>query len=171
MTATRRDLLKIASALGLAGTVPTTAERLAVLPLLEQRVSARAALDPARFAGHMDGVMACVGDGIGDEWLRAMGPEEYAALRHAQEDVVRAYPQFASDGRDNMLFGTVSDEAMNFAMMMYNAGLRHGAAYEHLRRSVIGEVTQCRSCWGVGATEREDVCHACGGTGTVAMKA
>jgi DnaJ-class molecular chaperone len=54
---------------------------------------------------------------------------------------------------------------------MYQAGVRHGAAYEHLRRSVIGDLVQCRACIGLGATKQEDTCTSCGGTGVVTLKA
>jgi hypothetical protein len=40
MTTTRRDLMKLASALGLAGTVPTMADRVAAMTHLNQRASA-----------------------------------------------------------------------------------------------------------------------------------
>ncbi len=81
---------------------------------------------------------------------------------------------------DGILGGKLDDEWLraineaaffNFVMGAYSAGIRHGAAYEGLRRTVIGEVVQCKDCWGVGATKHRDVCASCGGTGTVALKA
>jgi RecJ-like exonuclease len=69
------------------------------------------------------------------------------------------------------VFGDYEAAFFNFVMASYTAGIRHGAAYENLRRSVVGELIQCDACWGVGATEDRDVCAACGGTGTVALRA
>jgi hypothetical protein len=68
-------------------------------------------------------------------------------------------------------FHTLDDAVTGLVMAAYDAGLRHGAAYEHLRRSVIGDLVQCRTCWGVGMTKDEATCTNCGGTGVVAMKA
>ncbi|MBA3274442.1 MAG: hypothetical protein H0T72_01515 [Chloroflexia bacterium] len=58
---------------------------------------------------------------------------------------------------------------MNIFYAAYEAGLRHGAAYEHLRRAVVGEVIQCRKCVGLGASKAGVLCRHCGGTGTVAL--
>jgi len=64
-------------------------------------------------------------------------------------------------------------------MASYDAGIRHGAAYENLRRSVIGDLVQCRDCWGTGTVtwgmdipaDEHEVCASCGGSGTVALRA
>jgi hypothetical protein len=47
---TRRDLIKLASALGLAGATPTMADRIAAMTQLNQRASANVLLDPGAFA-------------------------------------------------------------------------------------------------------------------------
>jgi hypothetical protein len=83
---TRRDLIKLASALGLAGTMPPTAERIAALSLLDQTASARVALDPGKFADQMYGVLP--GNGTADfdhDWYGAIAPEAHAAYRQAEQ--------------------------------------------------------------------------------------
>jgi hypothetical protein len=44
-----------------------------------------------------------------------------------------------------------------------------GAAFENLRRTVVGERTGCRTCWSAGITNDGATCVECGGSGVVAM--
>jgi hypothetical protein len=169
MTATRRDLLKLASALGLAGTVPPTAERLAALSVLDQAASARAVLDPRQFADQLYGVLP--GSATSDfdhDWYGAIAPVEHAAYRQAQQRIEAFFDNLGLRAFDRP--GDYDATFCTFVQAMYQAGLRHGAAYEHLRRSVIGDLVQCRTCNGVGVPKEENTCISCGGIGTVAMK-
>ncbi len=156
-TTTRRDVIKLASALGLAGAVPPTAERVAAIHLL----------DPAAFAARVDGIL---GGQMDDEWLRAINPVEHAAYVQARNRLQEAVTVTdTEEGR--RYYGDYEAAFFDFVMGACSAGIRHGAAYENLRRSVIGEVVQCKNCWGVGATKHRGLCGSCGGTGTVALKA
>ncbi len=167
MSPTRRDVLKIASALGLAGALPSTAERVAAIHLLDQEVSPKQVLDPATFASEVDGIL---GGKLDDEWLMAINPTQHAAYARAVEDVRREVA-ILDTKEAYRLYGDWEAAVFNYIMGSYSAGIRHGAAYENLRRAVVGEVVHCRDCWGVGATKHRDVCAACGGSGTVTLRA
>jgi hypothetical protein len=172
---TRRDLVKIAAALGFAGTVPTTAERIAAAQVLDQDVSSRVMLDPGKFARE---IHLSTGNGeIGNDWYGVLCPEESADYSQARTKLERV-----AESTGVNLYRTVDDydaAATSLYLAMYDAGLRHGAAYEHLRRSLVGETVTCTACWstgmtydeGTGKTHRNTICKTCGGTGTVAMKA
>lgn len=164
---TRRDLIKIASALGVAGALPSSAERVAAMQLLDRDVSANVLLDPGGFAGEADGSF---GGALSDDWLCAINPVRHAHYAQAHENLKRAVT-ILDTKEGYRAYGDYEGDIFNFIMASYYGGLRHGAAYENLRRSVIGELTQCRDCWGVGATKDRDVCASCGGTGTVALRA
>jgi hypothetical protein len=166
---TRRDLLRLASALGLAGATPTMAERIAAMTQLNQRASANILIDPGAFAVDA-GQMLSETPEWGEDWIGALHPECGAKYMQARKAFLDAEPAIR-DAPVGHPFNTLDDAVTALVMVAYDAGVRHGAAYEHLRRMVIGDLVQCRACWGVGATEHEDVCPSCGGTGTVAMKA
>lgn len=167
MSPTRRDVLKIASALGLAGVVPSPTERIAAMRLLDQEVSANTLLDPGGFASEVDGHL---GGALEDDWLCAINPVQHAAYTQARANLQRAVT-VTNTPEGFRTYGDYEGEIFNYIMATYDAGLRHGAAYEHLRRSVIGEFTACRKCWSVGVTKNGHVCSSCGGTGTVALRA
>lgn len=167
MSPTRRDVIQIASALGLAGALPPSAERVAAVHLLDRETSSKTILDPVAFAREADGTLA---GALDDEWLLAINPAEHAAYAQAREAL---YHEMGTLGTQTAFrtYGDFEAAIFNFIMGAYSAGLRHGAAYENMRRSVVGELAQCRDCWGVGATTHRDVCASCGGTGTVALRA
>ncbi len=167
MSPTRRDVLKIASALGLAGALPSTAERVAAVQLLDQEVSPKQVLDPATFASDVDGLL---GGRLDADWLGAISPTEHAIYAQAREALAAMVTKH-NDAGELRAFWQYEESFFNLAMEGYYAGLRHGAAYENLRRAVVGEVVHCRDCWGVGATKHRDVCAACGGSGTVTLRA
>ena len=163
----RRDVLRLASALGLAGALPPTADRVAAVQLLDQEVSPNVVLDPAGFADRVDGILA---GQLEDAWLCAVNPEQHAAYRRALASLQRAVT-VTNTPEGFRAYGDYEGEIFNYIMASYDAGLRHGAAYENLRRSVVGEVTACRACWSVGITKDGSTCSTCGGTGTVALRA
>ncbi len=166
MSPTRREVLKLASALGLAGTAPSSAERVAAVQLLDRDVSPTTVLDSARFADKVDGIL---GMHLDDARLEVIIPEEHAAFVRARDRLQEAVTVTNTEER-RRYYGDYEAAFFNFVMGAYNAGIRHGAAYENLRQSVIGELAQCPDCWGVGATRQRDVCASCGGTGTVALR-
>ncbi len=163
MSPTRRDVFKITAGLGLTGTVPTVAERIAAATALDQQLHTSPVLDPATFADEVDGVAS---EHLIEEWSAALNAELYRRYIEAAERLKAVLPQFDVPGITPL---SQYEEAV-FALVdnFYFAGLRHGAAYEHLRREVIGDISQCRRCWGVGLTKRGTTCASCGGTGLVA---
>lgn len=166
MSPNRRDILKLAAGLGLAGTVPTMAERLAAAEILDQHSTGGVMENPAMFAdeagmtvsGHLDGW-------FDSAWWAHVCPEDSAAERKALKAFEREWPGVAT-GRRNT-FWHYQEAVFSLAIAMYTAGLRHGATYENLRRTVVGDVRQCRPCWGTGIDDHGQDCPACGGAGLV----
>ena len=134
------------------------------LQLLDQRISDNDMMDPGLFAGDIYSHILT----HHDEWLDAICPDEAAAARKALAAFKREYPAIANDGRNS--FWGHQETMLAYALSLYDAGLRHGASYEHLRRSVVGDVGRCRECWGAGITKDGNTCTSCGGTGTIALK-
>lgn len=167
MSPTRRDVIRLASVLGIAGAAPLSAERIAAMQLLDQPVTSRSVVqDPGAFAERLDGILS---GALEDDWLCAINPESHAHYAQARAALQRAVT--VTHTREGFqTYGDYEEAFFNLAMDAYYAGLRHGSAYENLRRSVIGEVTECRACWGAGATDN-GTCRSCGGTGTVALRA
>ncbi len=131
MSPTRRDVIKLASALCFTGAAPTTAERIAAVHALDQEISPRTVLDPAGFARDVDGILS---DKLDDDWLSAINPVERAAYVQARDTLMRTVLALA--GEEGLRrYGDWDAAAFTFIMGAYAAGLRHGAAYEHLRRS------------------------------------
>jgi hypothetical protein len=171
---TRRELLKIASALGLAGAAPTVAERIAAAQILEQPGPSRMILNPSSFSSHIadsiENGLEHVHDDLEflNDWYQVVCPTEGVAYKQAHK---RLEAFIRGRGHNCVREGWDYDEAtFNLILAMYNAGIRHGAAYENLRRSVVGELVMCRACWGQGITKDESVCQACAGNGTVVLK-
>jgi hypothetical protein len=106
----------------------------------------------------------------GEEWIAALHPEWGARYMQAREAFLQAEPAIR-DAKIRHPFNEYDEAVTALVMAAYDAGLRHGAAYEHLRRTVIEDLVQCRTCWGVGVSKDEATCTSCGGTGTVALKA
>jgi|GEM_PF-2976926 len=173
-TITRRDIVKLASALGFAGAVPTAAERIAAAQILDQETSSRAMLDPHQFAKEIGHEMGNANELFLNDWYGVVCPEMHANYAQARVRVDHALADHGIDAFNEI--GDYDAATFNFAMAMYDAGVRHGSAYEHLRRAMVGETVQCEACWGTGLGRDDDrnrlpgnTCTACGGTGTVAM--
>jgi hypothetical protein len=166
---TRRDLLKVASALGITGTVATAHDRAFAFDLLSKGTSERIALDPGRFAademyGHLPGTSDTQ---FHFDWYGSIVPEQYGEYIRATQQL-EAY--FAGAGIDAFrVFNDYQAAHFNYSEAIYQCGLRHGAAFENLRRAVIGDVVTCQACRSLGATKDGNTCRVCGGTGTVAM--
>lgn len=159
-------MLKLAAGLGLAATAPTSAERVSAMHSLDAVVSENPLLDPGTFATDTD---AYIGD-HNDAWWSAISPETWAAYQQAE----RAFEAMLPWMRDNepvyRAYNELSAATLSFALESHRSGIRQGAAFENLRRLVVGETTGCRTCWSVGLTKTGETCSTCGGTGTVAMK-
>lgn len=166
MSPSRRDILKLAAGLGLATTVPTSAERVAAMQSLDTVVSTHPLLDPGTFANDVD----CRIGPAHDDWWVGINPERHATFRQAENRFEEMLPWMRQNELVWRAYNEYSSEMFNFVMESYAAGLKHGAAYENLRRSVVGEATGCRTCWSVGLTKTGETCPTCGGTGTVAMR-
>ncbi len=165
MSPSRRDILKLATGLGLAAAVPTSAERIAAMKALNVPVSETVLLDPGSFAQELYGTLANEHD-----WFEGMDPEQHAKYVKAEHAFVTAIPWLKDHRPTKLLYNDYSNETFMFIMSAYYAGLRHGAAFENLRRSVVGDTALCHGCWGLGITNAGETC-SCGGTGTVAIVA
>lgn len=166
MSPSRRDILKLAAGLGLAGTVPTSAERVAAMQALDTVVSANPLLDPGTFASDVDGLIG----GRNDEWWSVISPEYYAAYRRAEEAFEAMLPWLKDNEPVYRAYNEYTTAMLSFSLDAHESGIRHGAVFESLRRSVVGETTGCRTCWSFGLTKTGETCPTCGGTGTVALR-
>ncbi len=176
MSPTRRDLFKIAAGLGLTGIVPTVDQRLAAAELLPQHVSDRAALDPASFADEAQQMIG-MHDEFTNEWLGSINPQANTGYQQAREAFIAFTPELQDhpvnfDDPRTAAFWRMEEAMFSFALSSYDVGVRHGAAYEHLRRTVVGELQTCLPCQATGlARDGGGACRHCGGTGTVAHTA
>ncbi len=163
MSPTRRDILKLAAGLGLTAAVPTSAERVAAMKALNVPASDVALLDPGSFAQELDATLSNEHD-----WFEGLDPTQHAKYVQAEHAFISAIPWLKDHRPTKLLYNEYSNETFNFIMSAYSSGLRHGAAFENLRRSVVGETAQCHVCWGLGINLAGETC-SCGGTGIVAL--
>lgn len=162
MSPTRRDIFKIAVGLGLTSATPTIAERVDAAQLLDRTIHESPVVDPATFAGEVNGLLM---DSLADDWLPAINAEAYGRYVQARNALYDAYP-----ASETGITPVSTFEETVFAMIdeFYLAGIRHGAAFEHLRREAVGNVSTCKRCWGVGIRKTGATCNECRGTGMVA---
>ena len=184
---TRRDALKLA-ALAAGGALPpfaASAEEAAALlggPVAFDPGAGRPPvwgshlLDPVAFADDIDGV-----DFAGDLFDNG-APVEMAAYKQALDALIDRYPELRAARADHPL--TLLDEAaLSMWSRAWMAGIRAGAAYEHLRLALVTPRMGCPRChshgklWG-GSPHRhhddgtnEQTCPDCRGAGTVPMPA
>lgn len=164
MSPNRRDIIKLAAGLGLTAAIPTSAERIAAAEVLNQRISDNPVLDPGTFAVDANSTAS---NSFGNDWFCAVNAEADADWRHKREVLFEAMPELRNV-RPGHPYIAFEESLFNFVQQAYSEGLRHGAAFENLRREVIGDLSQCRTCWGIGLTEQGYTCTSCGGTGIVA---
>lgn len=131
---TRRDLMKLAAALGLTGTIPTNAERAAAADVLNVPIATSAEHDPATFAEKLDRGWA-EGD-FRHAWWEGGAAASSRKLYDLQQLLESQVPELKRTlwplwFELDCLIGSMELDA-------YNAGLHHGAAYEHLRRALYG---------------------------------
>lgn len=160
----RRPIFDLASALGGSHRKPPMADRIAAARQLDAPLSDDPLRDPGAFAADASNRLSSR-----DDWWAAINPEQHAAYRQAQHAFERLVP-WHSDQQLWNAYNAFISELFDFAMVSYETGVRHGAAYEHLRQSVVGELRQCPTCRGVGLTSEEETCPECRGTGTVALQ-
>jgi hypothetical protein len=160
----RRQIVDLADALGQRDREPSMADRIAAARQLDAPLSDSPLLDPGAFAADASNRLSSR-----DDWWAAINPEQHAAYRQAQHAFERLVPWHADPQLWNA-YNAFLSELVDFAMVSYETGVRHGAAYEHLRQSVVGELRQCPTCRGVGVISPEETCPACQGTGTVALQ-
>lgn len=161
------DLHTMAHGLGMNLANPTNDQRCAAIAMLERVEAPDQIADPAMFAKEVH--YTPTNDDEVNGWAWAVAAREHGEFAQAREALYAAEPQLRTvpfahpiNRFDNALHGLF--------YAVYEAGLRHGAAFEHLRRAVIGDIVQCRECVGLGASSTGDVCRHCGGTGTVALR-
>jgi len=164
----QRDLRTIAHGIGMAGTMPSNAERRAAIAALEAVQDPEPIVDPALFAKNTYWSLSNDDDIESFGWV--VMAEEQGAFAQARAALYDAEPHLRTVPFEHPI-NEFDNQMMDLFYAAYEAGLRHGAAYEHLRRSVVGEVIQCRPCVGLGANKAGECCCHCGGTGTVALRA
>lgn len=162
------DLHSIAHGLGLSGTMPTNAERREAIAALDVTTDGDPILTPSAFAKETYFSLSDDDDIESFGW--AVMAKEEGEFAQARQALYNAEPHLRTVPFEHPI-NEFDNQMMNVFYAAYEAGLRHGAAYEHLRRTVVGEVIQCRPCVGLGADKAGERCSHCGGTGTVALRA
>jgi hypothetical protein len=179
MTVSRRDALRLATAAATTPAIrfafsPEEAAALLTEPLaIDPGPGKRFAHDftnPVTFAEDLDAL---------DFGQHALGgaAEQWAGWKQAMADVAAAAPEaFSAPGIANPL-GRLDDTVSDLATYAYWAGIRAGAAYEHLRLALAPAREVCR-CNGYGFIDRSgagyprsgEPCPDCGGAGSVAVE-
>ncbi|MDP9357780.1 MAG: twin-arginine translocation signal domain-containing protein [Chloroflexota bacterium] len=125
--------------------------------------------DPVRFAEVMDGVDM-------PEVAGHVTPAELAAYKQLRGALLRELPIL--DGMPaNHPWHLMDEAALGMATQAWMAGVRAGAAYENLRRALVGPTRSCSACWVIGSVDpngkRSDAggpepCSMCQGNGVIA---
>ncbi len=165
MSDSERHLADLSLSLGFGDAEPSMADRTAAASELNQPVSTNPLFDPGTFAA--DALTQLSGR---NEWWATMSPEQHAAYQQARHAFERLVPWLPDAQHIWHAYNAFISEMFDFVMVSYETGVRHGAAFEHLRRSVVGELRQCSTCRGVGVNPDEDRCPDCKGTGVMAWK-
>ncbi len=124
--------------------------------------------DPVAFAMDVEGSIA-------EELVNLQVPEALARYVQARAEMVRALPLLA-DLPCQHPWHLLDQEAFAWASASYLQGVAAGAAYEHLRRTVVGSTRSCPQCWGMGRLDEDgkragmgtgETCGTCAGAGVV----
>lgn len=99
---------------------------------------------------------------------------ESAEFERAKAFFQKAHPEAAPLSGISE-WSDVDESAFAFAFACFDAGIRKGAAYEHLRLAQLGSAQRCMQCNGVGYTHTSMVtpgadlipCDHCAGSGVV----
>ena len=128
--------------------------------------------DPSRFADAVDGV-----DFVNDLFEHGAA-EEVAAYHQALDALFRELPILRSVPSDHPIH-RLDEAALAMWSVAWMAGVRAGAAYEHLRLALVTPRQTCRRCHGHGRLwggepyraaddgDNAETCAACDGAGTV----
>jgi hypothetical protein len=133
-------------------------------------IADRTMLDPGSFALEITSHLGNQLDQFSNDWYAVMAPEAEAEYRQVSDRL-----QKIAKAHGVGLYDAVGDygaAATGLFLEMFSAGLRQGAAYENLRRSMVRETVICMDCFGHGHERGNDKspCTTCGETGLVAMK-
>ena len=180
MTVSRRQALQLAAITATAPAVrfaftPEEAAALLAEPLvIDPGPGKRFDHDfanPVTFAEDLDGI---------DFEQHAFGAaaEQWAVWKQLMAEVAAAAPEaFSAPGTAHLL-GQLDDAVSDLATYAHWAGIRAGAAYEHLRLALMPARQVCR-CNGYGFINRSvggyahtgEICPDCHGAGTLEMQA
>lgn len=180
---TRRQALQIAAAATTAAAVPFAVSPAEAAALLDQPADfdpgpGRGAAwgadlsAPVRFAESLDGV-------DWDDWFENGAAEDMALYKQAVAAMVDLYPELRDPPSLDHPFNRIDEAAMAMWVVSWMAGVRAGAAYEHLRLALVAPRQQCRRCHGHGRLwagtpyrfngdgTNDERCPDCGGRGWV----
>ena len=112
------------------------------------------------------------------ELTELQAPEEMALYKQIRSAVLRELPILNRVPADHP-WVKLDEAALALWCASWMAGVAAGAAYENLRRTLVGPRRVCPQCWGVGTagprrSDRDpdaggtEVCPTCAGNGTVA---
>ena len=175
---TRRDAIKMAADDNVNTPTITRADAARLLAgpaaddLPETPTDHRPFDDPARFAQDADGMLK----EHWDELFSYVAPAERAAYQRHRAAMVRWLP-ILGDIPGITPFSEMDEAVYDWADESYLCGLRNGAAFEQLRRALVGPMRMCPRCSGVGGLDANgdrvsdngpQVCPDCQGNGTVA---
>ncbi len=114
---------------------------------------------------------------IAEELIDYQAPEEVAAYLQARAAMVQALPLLA-DLPSHHPWHLLDEVAFAWAGRCYMKGVAAGAAYEQLRRTLVGPTRSCPTCFGHGKLDEDgrrstagngETCARCAGVGTVAV--
>lgn len=136
MSPSRRDVLRLGAALGFGASMPTSAERIHAMSVLNQPIAEGVLNDPGSFAIDTDRRIGSANF----EWWEAMAPAEHQERTNAEETLQRLIPALNDKhGAPDVwvAWGNLEAAVESEVLEAYEAGLRQGAHYEHLRMSAM----------------------------------
>ncbi len=181
----RRDILKAALALGAGSSALPALTPVDALGRHAQPMTGPEAetpdvpfeFDPVRFADDVASSLAGLLDH--NSFAGAIAPVEEASYLRARAAFIQELPILQHVPASHP-FHKMDEATWSWGINAYMQGIRDGAAYEHLRQSLIGPMKTCGTCHGIGSLgERSpynmaggpEVCPTCKGNGTVAIGA
>lgn len=180
---TRRSVLKMTAALATMTGAGSLNERLAAATEFAGDTTAETAAfpndyraNPALFADEAESQIFSmessvdVRKGFGEN----LAPDAFAELERAKALFHKMHPG-ATPLHGPSEWSDVEESALGFAWACFDAGIKRGAVYENLRRTMLGTAQRCMQCNGVGYTHASIVtpgadlvvCEHCKGSGVV----
>lgn len=183
---TRRDALRLAAVAAGTAAGPFAVSPVEAAALLDgpagfdpggARPSAWAAnlLDPVQFASALDGIDI-------HDWFEHGAAVEMAEYKRVYNALLNALPALRDAPFDHPVY-KLDEAAMGVWVGSWMAGVRAGAAYEHLRQAMVTPRMGCPRCHGNGTLwggtpwrhnddgMNREGCPDCGGAGTVSTPA